>query len=561
MPALTDLASQITIKIDGSEAPDEVMNKLASVTVDQHSHLPGMFTIRFYDADLSLIDEGPFNLTKEVEISATKPDDDSPITLIKGEITALEPDFGESMTPELVVRGYDKTHRLFRETRSKAFLNVKDSNLAEEIANAIGLQSEIETTDTIYDHVFQSNQSDLAFLMERAWRIGFECFVEEDKLYFRKPPNSGTAPVTLKWGEDLKTFFPRMTLAEQVDEVIVRGWDVKEKKQIVGKAESGNLYPNIDESKDGKTWASDFGRGKKIFVDHPVVSQAEANVLAAARLDELSGAFIDAEGTATRRPDVKAGQKVKLENLGNRFSGEYLVTNVTHTYSPEGFSSTFRVTGSRLGILSEKTAEEYPTIRYPGAVVGQVTNTDDPEDMGRVKVKFPWLGDDTESNWARVLGIGAGADRGFYVIPAVGDEVLVLFEHGDMNFPYVLGGLWNGKDKPPPQGLSASAGDEPKIRIFQSIGGHILAMYDNTEKKIDIITTDGRVITLSDKDKKITLKNNQVTITLEESNLKIQAVSNVNIEANGSIKIKATAGIELDGGAKVDVKGAMINLN
>lgn len=100
-----------------------------------------------------------------------------------------------------------------------------------------------------------------------------------------------------------------MTLAEQVDEVIVRGWDPKEKKEIVGKAESGNLYPDIEESKDGKTWASDFGRGKKIIVDEPVVSQSEADVLASARLDEVSGAFVDAEGTATRRPDIKGRSK------------------------------------------------------------------------------------------------------------------------------------------------------------------------------------------------------------------------------------------------------------
>jgi phage protein D/phage baseplate assembly protein gpV len=560
MPAINELASQVTIKIDGTEVQDEVKDKLASVLVDQHSFLPDMFTLRFYDADLKLMDEGPFNLTKRVEILIAKPDN-TKVTLMKGEITALEPDFGESMTPELVVRGYDQTHRLYRETRSKAYLNTKDSNLAEQIASAIGLQSEVETTDTVYDHVFQSNQSDLAFLMERAWRIGYECFVEEDKLFFRKPPNTGSAPVTLKWGEDLKTFNPRMTLAEQVDEVIVRGWNPQEKKEIVGKAETGKLYPKIEEAKDGKTWASDFGRGKKIFVDLPVFSQAEANVLAAARLDELSGAFIDAEGKATRRPDIKAGQKIKLENLGKRFSGEYLVTNVTHSYSPEGFSSVFRVTGSRLGIISEQTSRDAPTNRYPGAVIGLVTNTEDPSKMGRVKVKFPWLGDQTESNWARVMGIGAGPDSGFYVIPAVNDEVLVIFEHGDMNYPFVIGGLWNGQDKPPPKGLSASAGEESKIRIFQSIGGHIIATFDNSEKKIEITTTDGRSITLSDKDKKIIFKNSQVSLTLEESNMKMEAVSNLTIEASGQIKLKASAGIEIDGGAKVDVKGGMINLN
>ena len=104
-------ASQLTIKVDGNEIQSAVMDSVLEVTVDQHTQLPWMFTIKLYDQDLEYIDEGPFDLTKEVEILAQK-DDRSPVTLIKGEITALEPRFNEGMTPELLVRGYDKSHRL-----------------------------------------------------------------------------------------------------------------------------------------------------------------------------------------------------------------------------------------------------------------------------------------------------------------------------------------------------------------------------------------------------------------------------------------------------------------
>jgi uncharacterized protein len=117
-------------------------------------------------------------------------------TLIKGEITALEPVFGEGMVAELVVRGFDKSHRLYRETKSRAFLNKKDSDLAQEIAQAVGLSVQVDATSTVYDHIYQHNQSDLAFLMQRAWRIGYECFVEDGQLYFRKPPNGSNAQVS-----------------------------------------------------------------------------------------------------------------------------------------------------------------------------------------------------------------------------------------------------------------------------------------------------------------------------------------------------------------------------
>jgi len=559
MPGINEIASQVAIKINDTDVQPEIMDKLANVTVDQHTHLPDMFTLRFYDSDLQLMDSGPFDLTKRVEISAAKADN-SQVTLIKGEITALEPDFGENMTPEFVVRGYDPTHRLFRETRTRTFLNVKDSDLAQQIGSATGLQTEIETTSTVYEHVFQSNQSDLDFLMQRAWRIGFECFVADNKLYFRKPSNAGAASTTLEWGSDLKYFRPRMTLAEQVDEVIVRGWDVTKKEAIVGKAESGSLYPSIEESKDGKTWASSFGRGKKIVVEQPVISQAEANVLASARLDEISGAFIDAEGMATRRPDIKAGQKVKLENLGQRFSGEYLVTNATHVFSPEGLKTIFRVTGSRTGLLSEQVNQQVPVDLWNGVVVGVVTNSDDPNNMGRVKLKFPWLSDDAESNWARIASVGAGPDCGFFVVPQVGDEVLVAFEHGDFNYPVILGGLWNGQDKPPEDGTGASSGEKPLVRVIQSPNGHKIIMYDDAEKKIEIITTDGRSITLSDKDRKIIVKTSNVDMTIDDSDLKIKGV-NISIEADAQIKIKASAGIDIESSAVTNIKGSVINLN
>jgi phage protein D len=134
--------------------------------------------------------------------------------------------------------------------RSRAFLNKKDSDIAAEIARAAGLEADIETTATVYDHIYQHNQSDMDFLLQRAWRIGFECFVSQGKLTFRRPPERAT-PITLTWGGDLLTFAPRMTLAEQVDAVIVRGWDAEKQQAIVGQAKNGRLYPSIGESKNG----------------------------------------------------------------------------------------------------------------------------------------------------------------------------------------------------------------------------------------------------------------------------------------------------------------------
>ena len=565
MPEAYELASQISIKIDGNDVQPEVMGHVLSVEVDQHAHVPDMFTLRIQDPNFgegdAIIDEGPFDLTKEIEITAETGEGER-VQLMQGEITALEPEFQEGMIARLVVRGYDKSHRLYREVKSKAHLNKKDSDLASEIAQAVGLQADVETTQTVYEHIFQHNQSDLAFLHQRARRIGYECFVTDGKLVFRSPP-TGSGELTLRWGQDLLSFRPRMTLAEQVDEVIVRGWDVNKKEAIVGRAQQGQLYPQIQESKDGAAWAQAFGTGKQIVVRHPVTSQSEADTLASARLDEISGAFVQAEGEALRRPDVRAGRMVTLEALGDRFSGTYLITRAHHTYSAEGLKTRFNVRGSRTGLLADHIGPAKDGDRWEGVVPALVTNTDDPQNWGRVKVEYPWLTENAESHWARVLGIGAGPEAGLYVMPEVGDEVLVAFAMGSFEHPYVLGGVWNGQHEIPPEAAGAGSGEKPQVRTWRSRTGHQITVYDNADNKIEIATSGGQQLVLDDANGKIEIKTSGgVTLSMEDSGGKVTIQSTeVAIKSDGNLKIEAAANMDVEAGAQLTLKGAIVNLN
>jgi phage protein D len=576
MPGEERVVSKIFVKVDGTDLGDEVMALVQEVVVDQSAHLPAMFTILILDkvegrdGSLQILDNGPFDLTKEVEIEAAK-EDGSRVKLVKGEITALEPNFGSGMDATLLVRGYDKSHRLRRNQITRTFLNQKDSDVATTIAGEVGLGTEIETTSIVYDYILQNNQTNMGFLHQRAQRIGFEVFVDDDKLYFRKPPPSSSPEVTLRYGEDLMSFRPSMTLAHQVNEVVVRGWDVSKKEAIVGKAKKGELYPKIQESKDGATWAESFGSATKIVVDQPVISQAEANELALARLNELSGEFILAEGVAFRRPDVKAGIIVKIESIGERFSGNYLVTSANHVWNASGFETIFSVTGTQRNTLTEEISPQQPIERWSGVAVGVVTNTDDPEDWGRVKVKFPWLSDDAESDWARVSSAGAGSEGGIFTVPEVNDEVVVAFEHGDLHRPYILGGLWNGKDKIPADGAGAASGEKPKVRTWTSRTGHKITMHDDADNKIDIVTAGGHKISLNDKDSKLEIEaSGGATLTVDNAGkVELKSNSDITIEAQGNMELKslrnmklnATGNMDLQATGPVNVKGATVNLN
>ena len=196
--------------------------------------------------------------------------------------------------------------------------------------------------------------------------------------------------------------------------------------------------------------------------------------------------------------------------------------------------------------------------RY-GVVVGVVTNNQDPKKLGRVKVKFPWLTDEDESAWARIATLMAGNARGSFFLPEVNDEVLIAFDHGDVHFPYVIGALWNGKDKPPHD----NADGKNNFRTIKSRSGHIIRLDDTNDKgKIEIIDSSGKnSVVISTDDNTITIKADK-DINIESSTGKLILKGNgIEIESKAGIKVKANANMDLESSAMLTAKGSMINLN
>lgn len=194
-----------------------------------------------------------------------------------------------------------------------------------------------------------------------------------------------------------------------------------------------------------------------------------------------------------------------------------------------------------------------------GVVIGIVMSNHDPDGLGRVKVNFPWRGKNDESYWARVASLMAGNGRGTVFYPEVNDEVLVTFEQGDINTPYIIGALWNGKDKPP----ETNSDGKNNIRKIRSRSGHeIIFNDDNTamQEKIEIHTNAGHKIVLDDSagqekieivDKtgsnKITIDSVQNSITMESAlQLKIKATV-VEIEGTTSLTLKSNAILTIQG--------------
>ena len=146
-------------------------------------------------------------------------------------------------------------------------------------------------------------------------------------------------------------------------------------------------------------------------------------------------------------------------------------------------------------VLAKEKVQQRLTSRINGVVVGIVTNIDDPDGQGRVRVKFPWLKDEQESHWARVMSFMAGKERGAVFRPEVDDEVLVLFEHGDMRFPYVIGAVWNGQDEMPSE---RGADADNNLRIIKSRSGHQIILDDTDgSEKVTIVDKEGNSVEMS----------------------------------------------------------------
>ncbi len=230
--------------------------------------------------------------------------------------------------------------------------------------------------------------------------------------------------------------------------------------------------------------------------------------------------------------------------------------------------------------------------------VGVVTNNNDPERLGRVKVKYPWLTEEHESWWARQSSQMAGNGRGMFNIPEVGDEVLLAFEHGDIHRPFIIGQLWNGKDSlPQVEGKPMLGGSNEVNRrgfytrighhlvfddtdgkgdiTMKTAGAHVLVM-DDANQKIQVTTTGNHIVLLDDQNQVVRVKttsghmiemsdqantitvvdntgSNKLTISANDGSIAMECMGNFSIQAEGQVNIQGTAGVNISTDAMMNL--------
>lgn len=563
----------LEVRVDGAPLDPSVADRLLDARVQDDLLLPDQFQLRFRDPDFELIDGSAMDVGKRVELRLGGPGGASGSSatrsLFTGTIATLAPEF-EQGGAVFVVRGFDASHQLNLTRRSRTFQDMTIADIARKVITDAGLQADVAATTGVSAFEQQSNETDWNFLWRLAARCGFTVSCLDGKIALRPGARAEEDPVRLEWGAGLRAFHPRATAVQQVTEVEVSGWDPGTARRVSGSASQPRLDSSI--GLERSQTANAGGGGRLVLSDRVVASQSEANELAQSTLDHLANAWLEAEGSADGDARLSAGAMIEVVGLGRRFSGRYLITGATHIVrGGAGYETRFRISGRARRTLLDLLTPAAPSGYAESLVIGQVTNVDDPQGQGRVRVKFPALDEDHEGWWARVAAVAATGGRGLMMMPLVGDEVVVGFEQGDERRPIVLGALWNGQS--PPGDLVRNAGQsgggggrQAPDGSFNLVSEQAVTMESAKETaiKADSMKAEAKTIELEGQND---LKGKANGITLEGSNqveikggrMTLHADGSLTVESSGTLKLSG-ASVQLQATGTVQISGAQVML-
>jgi phage protein D len=511
---------------------------------------PGKYTDKFIPGD----DWQFLFKTSRSEYPAFTPNFEG--RLFAGKSFKVTIDFDKEAQGRIVISGYDELALFAEGTRNRTFLNRSHQDIVTTIAKEVGItirEGSIEDTGVVEEYICQADETNLQFLSKIAAMTGFELFVQcEDDggeangiLYFRKPREEAAVKMSLEWGENVRSIKPR-NKKFQYNFVDMPYWKYEEKRldgvfrvpRNSGEAQTDTGVPEIDTTVKGSTF---IGSGA-----WNMYTLQKCEEMAQSTCDQYEGQLLCAEIELEGNADVRAGERIQITSKDPKsdlryFEGFYYVTDTCHIYEQGRFKT--KITISETGGYSVFQHIFSPVEHLrPGQthLVGIVTNNKDnagPPDMGCVKVRFPTLRstnapEGIESDWARVVTLGAGNERGIDWLPEVGDEVVVAFENGDIHRPYIIGSVWNGVDKSPEKHDLRVNSNGVRLRTLKTRVGHEIEFVeeddrrDGKERGIYIKTADQFRVELND--------SKQEILVTTPNGMKMQlsdATNNIYIEA------------------------------
>jgi phage protein D len=357
------------VKLRGRELEDDVVRDILQVSYRDNIKEIDSFeiTINNWDAekrDFKYIDQDLFDPGKELELWMGYFGQDLQL-MIKGQITSLRPSFPSAGQPTLAISGLNVIHRFRTDQKTFSYTNKTDSQIAKIVGDRLKIKvnTDPDARETPYEYVFQDNQYDIIFLMERARQVGYDLFVIEkttggkttSELYFGPSNKIKAVTYQLSFARyrirerdeagklfPLIDFKPELSTAQQVSEVTVKGWNSKTGKAISQTAKRSDIKTKGVGAKGGQAAIEkSFSERKEIITDRPVSTDAEAKKLAIASLDMIAKEMVKGNGATIGLPELRAGGVVEMDGMGKRFSGRYFLTATTHAIGDGGYTTNF----------------------------------------------------------------------------------------------------------------------------------------------------------------------------------------------------------------------------
>lgn len=343
------LVPDFSIRVNGADLTRKLRADLVSLCVDLQINKVDECTLKLRNDDFRWSDGKEFSDGAEVEIDLGYVGGEK-TRMLGGEVVLVKASFPRRGPCTVVIVIHSLLHRLRRAQKSQTFSKVRDSDIVTKIAQGYGLTPEVERSSTKNEFLFQNNQTDLDFLLERARRVGMELLADGKKLVFRKPRHDKPKVAELVWNENLRSFDVRQQVVDQVTNFEVRGWDAKKKQAIVFKRKAGDESSTMG-GKDLGTKISEqaFGEAKRFQLDQAVASAEEAEAWAKGMWEQSSMGFLSGDGSCQGEGKLKPGVVVEVKGLGGDYNGSYYLQATRHVLSQGGYATSFECKRSAIG--------------------------------------------------------------------------------------------------------------------------------------------------------------------------------------------------------------------
>ncbi len=526
-------------------------------------------------SDFPLSNSATFLPGQEVEIQAGAGSD--PVTLFRGIVVRQALKVRDHAPPQLVVECRHAAVKLTVGRKSAYWLDQSDGDVMAALLDGAGIAADVEATAVTHPQLVQFACTDWDFLVARAEANGRLVVAKEDGgVSVKAPVLGGPAGVKFEFGATLLELDAEMDARGQYAAVKSRTWDAGQQAVVEmeavdpGVAGAGNVAPGALANVVGLAHYD---------LPHAALPEDEAQAWADAqwlksRMSKTSGR-LKSEGIAT----VKPGALVSLGGVGERFGGTVFVTGVRHdfdlvqgwkTHVQFGGVDSWRLEGAEARVDAPRAGALVPGVG--GLQVGVVVSNEDPQGEHRVRVRMPLVSADADGAWARVALPDAGAERGWFFRPEVGDEVVLGFVNDDPRQPVILGMLHSSAKAP-----HLAASDDNPQKGYQS-RAKIKLTIDDDKKVVTLETPAGNVLTLSEQDRTVSLADqngNKLKMTPDGitvqsakvltlkagTELKLESGTAMSIKGGSELKLEGTAGAELSSSAITKVKGSLLQLN